>query len=141
VVFKGSADAVTALLGGHIDVVSTGAVNAAGHVAAGKMRVIGVAAPQRFGGALAPAPTWKEQGADVVYGSWRAIMAPKGLSPAQVAYWEGVLRKVSESAEWKADLEANYWSSYFVTGAQLRKNLDREYAETKSVMADIGLIK
>ena len=141
VVFKGSADAITALLGGHIDVVSTSAVNTVAHVAAGKMRVVGVAAPQRFGGALAGVPTWKEQGADVVYGSWRAIMGPKSLSQAQVAYWESVLRKVIESAEWKADLDANYWSSYFFTGAQLRKNLDREYGETKSVMADIGLIK
>lgn len=141
VVFKGSADAIIALLGGHIDVVSTGAVNAVAHVAAGKMRVIGVAAPQRFSGPLADAPTWKEHGADVVYGSWRALVGPRGLSPAHVTYWENVLRKVTETAAWKADLESNYWSSYFFTGQQFRKNLDKEYAETKSVMADIGLIK
>jgi putative tricarboxylic transport membrane protein len=141
VVFKGSAEAITALLGGHIDVVSTGAVNAVAHVAGGKLRVIGVAAPQRFSGALANASTWKEHGADVVYGNWRALVGPPGLSPAHVTYWENVLNKVTETAAWRTELESNYWSSYFFTGQQLMKNLDREYAETKSVMADIGLIK
>ena len=141
VVFKGSADAIVALLGSHIDVVSTGAVNAIAHVAAGKMRVVGVAAPQRLGGTLANVPTWKEQGFDVVYGSWRALIGPRGLSAAHLAYWENLLRKVTESAEWKADLDSNYWSSYFLAGAHFTKSLDKEYAETRALMAEIGLIK
>src|SRR5262245_26436905 len=59
VVFKGSADAVIALLGGHIDLITTAAGNAAPHVAAGRMRVVAAAAPKRLGGALAGVPTWK----------------------------------------------------------------------------------
>jgi putative tricarboxylic transport membrane protein len=141
VVFKGSAEAITALLGGHIDVVSTSPANAHAHVSSGRMRVLGVASPLRLSGALGSTPTWREQGVDVVYGSWRAVMGPRKLTPAQVTYWENVLRKVTENPEWKADLETNFWSSYFETGAQFRKDLDREYAETKSVMTEIGLIK
>ncbi|HZN25845.1 MAG TPA: tripartite tricarboxylate transporter substrate binding protein [Burkholderiales bacterium] len=141
VVFKGASEAVPAVLGGHIDLVSTSAVNVQGHVAAGKIRLLGVAAPQRFGGALANVPTWKEQGFDVVYGSWRAIMGPKGLSAAQVAYWENAVRNATETAEWKKDLETNYWSSYVLTGAQLRKALDKEAADMKVVLSEIGLAK
>lgn len=141
VVFKGASEAVPAVLGGHIDLVSTSAVNVHGHVAAGKIRLLGVAAPQRFDGALANVPTWKEQGFNVVYGSWRAIMGPKGLSPAQVAYWENAVRKATETAEWKKDLETNYWSSYVLTGAQLRNALDKEYADMKVVLSEIGLAK
>ena len=141
VVFKGASEAVPAVLGGHIDLVSTSAVNVHGHVAAGKIRLLGVAAPQRFGGALAHVPTWKEQGFDVVYGSWRAIMGPRELSPAQVAYWENVVRKATETAEWKTDLERNYWSSYVLTGAQLREALDKEYAAMKGVLTELGLAK
>ena len=112
-----------------------------GHVAAGKIRLLGVAAPQRFGGALANVRTWKEQGFDVVYGSWRAIMGPKGLSAAQVAYWENAVRKATETAEWEKDLETNYWSSYVLTGAQLREALEKEYADMKVVLSEIGLAK
>jgi len=95
VAFKGSSEAITQLLGGHIDMVTTAAGNVSGHLAAGRLRVVGVSANQRFGGALASIPTWKEQGVDLVYGGWRAIVAPKGLTADQVAYWEGVLRKAA----------------------------------------------
>ncbi|MGQ0751965.1 MAG: Bug family tripartite tricarboxylate transporter substrate binding protein [Betaproteobacteria bacterium] len=141
VVFKGASEAVPAVLGGHIDLVSTSAVNVQGHVAAGKIRLLAVAAPQRFGGALASVPTWRDQGFDVVYGSWRAIMGPKGLSAAQVAYWENALRKATETAEWTKDLEANYWSSYVLTGAPLKKALDQEYADMRAVLSETGLAK
>jgi putative tricarboxylic transport membrane protein len=141
VVFKGSAEAIPALLGGHIDLGVIGAVNVVPHVSAGKLRVVGVAAPQRLTGPLADGPTWREQGVDVSYGNWRGVFAPKNLAPAQVAYWEGVLRKATEVPEWKEDLEKNYWTEHFVTGSALRKLLDQEYAETKAVLVDLGLAK
>ena len=139
--FKGGAEAITNLLGGHIDLVTTAAGNAADHAAAGRMRILAVAAPQRLGGALAGVPTWKEQGVDLVFGGWRAVMAPRGLSAAQVAYCEGVLRKATEFPEWKADIEKNYWSDDFVTGAQFRMDLDQEYADTRAVLVDLGMAR
>lgn len=141
VAFKGSAEALTALLGNHIELVSTGAGNASIHVASGKLRVVGVAAPRRLPGSLSGVPTWKEQGIDLVYGSWRTIAAPRGITPEQAAFWENAFRKVSETAEWKADLENNYWSEFFATGAQLRENLEREYAAMKGVLVELGYAK
>ena len=141
IAYKGSADAITNLLGGHIDLVTTAAGNVAAHVASGKLRVVGVSANQRFGGDLASLPTWKEQGVNLVFGGWRAILAPKGLTPQQSAYWEGVLKKATEAPEWKADIDRNYWSNDFVTGAQFKKDLDKDYADMKAVLVDIGLAK
>lgn len=141
IAFKGSAEAITAVLGGHIDLVTTAAGNAAPHVAAGRMRVLAVAAPKRFGGVLASVPTWKEQGVDLVFGGWRSIMGPKNLGAAQVAYWEGVLAKATKLPEWREDLERNYWSDDFVTSAQFRKDLDKDYADMKAVLVDLGLAK
>jgi len=141
VVFKGSAEAIAALLGGHIDVVSIGATNATVHVAGGKMRVIGAGSPQRLGGTLADAPTWKEQGVDLVAGSWRGIVAPRDISPAQLAYWESALRKMAESPEWRSDLEKNYWFNDFKASAEFRKELEKDYADMKAVLTDLGLAK
>ena len=141
VVFKGSAEAIVALLGGHIDVIVVGATNTTVHVEGGKMRVIGVGAPQRFKGVLAGAPTWKEQGVDLVSGTFRGIMGPKGLTSAQVAFWEGALRKLSDTDEWKTDLERNYWFNDFMPAAQFAKELEKEYADTKAVLVDLGLAK
>lgn len=141
IAFKGSAEAITQVLGGHIDMVTTAAGNVAAHAAEGRLRVIGVSAPKRFPGALANVPTWKEQGADVVYGGWRSIMAPREISPAQIAYWEGVLRKVTSTKEWKADLEKNYWSDDFLGSAEFRKELAKNYKDMKAVLVDIGLAR
>ena len=141
VAFKGSAEAITQLLGGHIDMVTTAAGNVASHLVEGRLRVIGVSSAKRFPGAFANVPTWKEQGADLVYGGWRAIMAPKGLTPAQIAYWEDVLRRVTSTPAWKADLEKNYWSDDFVTSAQFSKDIAKDYTDIKAVLVDIGLAK
>ena len=141
IAFKGSAEAITALLGGHIDLVTTAAGNVDAQVAAGKLRIVGIAANKRFPGALANVPTWKEQGANVVFGGWRAIVGPRGMSAAQSAYWEGALRKVVETAEWKQDLDKNYWSDDFVTGEQFRKDMTTDYAAMKAVLVDLGLAK
>jgi len=141
VIFKGSSESLTALLGGHIELVSTGAGNAAPHLAAGKLRVLGVSSSQRLPGAMAVVPTWKEQGVDLVYGSWRSVVGPKGLTPEQVAFWENALRQVVESADWKAELERNYWGDFFSTGAEFRKTIDSEYRAMKGVLVELGLAK
>jgi putative tricarboxylic transport membrane protein len=141
IAYKGSADAITNLLGGHIDLVTTAAGNVAGHVQSGKLRVVGIAANKRFPGVLAPVPTWKEQGVDLVFGGWRGILGPKGLAPQQTGYWEGVLRKVTETPEWKSDLERNFWADDFLPGEKFRKDLDTEYEAMKSVLVDLGLAK
>lgn len=141
VVFKGSAEAISGLLGNHLELVVIGAVNAVPHVASGRMRILGVSAPQRFAGPLANAPTWREQGVDVVSGSWRGVIGPRDLTAPQIAFWENALRQVSQAPSWKADVERNYWAEDFSTGAQFRKELEKDYADTKKILLDIGLAK
>ena len=141
VAYKGSADAIPNLMGGHIDLVTTAAGNVAGHVASGRLRVVAITSNQRMPGALAEVPTWKEQGVNVLFGAWRAIFAPKGLTAQQAAYWEGALRKATEAPEWKSDLEKNVWADAFVAGEAFRKELDQDYADMKSVLSDLGLAK
>lgn len=141
VVFKGSAEAITALLGGHIDVAVLGAINSVAHLGAGRMRVLAAATPRRFGGALAQVPTWKELGVDVVSGSWRGTFGPRNLSAAQLAFWEEGMRRVSQNAGWKVDLERNYWLEDFAIGAQFRQALERDYTDTRKVLVDVGLAK
>ena len=141
VVFKGSAEAITAMLGGHLDAVVIGATNATVHIGTGRMRILGVAAPQRLGEALGNAPTWREQGVDLVSGSWRGIMGAKGIAAAQVAFWEQALQKASATPEWKMDLDRNYWTSDFKPSAAFAKELEKDYAEMRTVLTDAGLVK
>jgi putative tricarboxylic transport membrane protein len=139
VAFKGSSEAVTNLLGGHIDVVTIGAGNVAGHVAAGRLRVVGVSAPQRFTGGLAQIPTWKEQGVDLVVGGWRAIVGPKDMTSAQVAYWDGILRQATRVPEWQEGLKKFHWLDNYISGPAVMKHFESEYNDMKSVLVELGL--
>jgi len=141
VAFKGSAEAVTGVLGGHLDLVTTAAGNAAAHVAAGRLRILGVAAEKRLPGPLATVPTWKEQGVNVVSGGWRAIMGPRGLGAAQSAWWQGVLQQVVATPEWRDDLARNFWSDDFAAGERFAADLKTEYAAMRAVLAELGLAK
>jgi len=141
VAYKGSSEALTNLMGGHIDLVTTAAGNTAGHVTNGRLRVVAVAAPRRSGGALANVPTWKELNVNLVYGGFRGIVGTKGITAEQTAFWQGALRKASETPEWQDDLKKNYWSNDFLTGKEFTKDLDETYAAMKSVLVDLGLAK
>jgi len=141
VVFKGSSEAISALLGGHIDVAILGAINSVPHMEGGRMRVLAAATPRRFGGALAPVPTWREIGVDVVSGSWRGAFGPRNLPAAQLAFWEEAMRRVAENPGWKADLEKNYWLDDFSIGTKFKSDLAKDYADTRRILTDVGLAK
>ena len=141
IAYKGSALAVTNLLGGHIDLVTTAAGNVAAHVQAGRLRVVAAAAPKRFGGALADVPTWKELGHDFVFGGWRAIVGPKNMTPEQVAFWEGALKKATQVPEWQDGLRKNYWFDDFATSAKFKTEIEKDYNDMKAVLVDLGLAK
>ena len=141
VVFQSGAQSITALLGGHVQVVPASVGLWVGPLKAGQVRLIAVSSPNRLGGELAQVPTWREQGIDAVVSVWRMISAPPGLSPAQVAFWHDALKKTTATPEWKRDLETHYQSDEFMAGAELNRALDGLYVQLKALLTDLDLAK
>lgn len=141
VIFPSGGAATTAMLGGHIDVVPITAAFAASMLRQGQIRMLAVASPARLSGVLADVPNWREQGFDVVVSNWRVVFGPKGMPEAQVAYWEESLRRLVESEEWKKELETNFWTTEFMRGAETRKYLERDNAEIRAFLVELGLAK
>lgn len=141
VVFKSNSESITAVLGGHLQMVSASVPSVIGQVLAGTARIIAVGAPRRMAGALAEVPTLRESGINITTSNWRAIIGPKGLGAAQIAYWESVLAKAVASEEWKKQLETDHWEGNFLDSREFGRFLDAEYAEIRAVMTDLGLAK
>ena len=141
VVFSSGADAMTAALGGHVDMVAAPAASVLPHVQAGRLRFVALAAPRRLEGAFASVPVWKELGADAVTSNWRAMVGPRGLPQPQIDYWEQVFARVVESEDWKKMLERDGVTAEFLRSARLRDELKADYAELRAVMGALGLIK
>ena len=138
--FGGGADSVINLLGGHIDLVSLAVGNIVAHHRAGTLRMIGVASAQRLP-SLPDVPTIREQGIDVVQGGWTVIMGPRGLSPAQVAYWENLLERTVNHPIWKKYLAEDSAEFLFIKAQQTREFLRREYEVDHALLVELGMAK
>ena len=139
--FPGGTEIALALLGGHVDVTHSGLGNVLPHVREGRMRVLVMTGPKRLWGLFADVPTWKEVGVDMTASGWRGVLGAKDLPQPQIAYWEDVLRKVVQTPEWKQDLEDNFWVDGYTAAAETRRRLDREYAQIKQAMSELGMAK
>ncbi|MCF7520630.1 tripartite tricarboxylate transporter substrate binding protein [Neisseria sp. ZJ106] len=88
VALEGGGEAVTALLGNHISVVSAGIAEMGPHIESGKVRVLAVFSPERLDGKLKDIPTAKEQGYAVEWPVIRGYyMGPK-VSDAAYQWWK-----------------------------------------------------
>ncbi len=141
VVFQGGGEAITALLGGHIDVNSSAANNVVPHKEAGRIRVLGVTSPRRLAGVLADVPTWQEQGVNALVTNWRMVAGPKGMTVAQIAYWDGVLARLVQTGEWKKDLATNLFENTYLNSAATGRYMQTEYEQFNAALSELGMAK
>ena len=141
VAFKGSAESITALLGGHIEAVSTAVSAVVPHVRNGQLRAIAVSSPQRLGGALATVPTWVEQGIKGTMTNFRAVIAPKGTGASAVKFWEARYAELTTQEEWKKDLEANLWAWNFLDAGKTVAAVAEYASEVDELINTLGLRK
>lgn len=141
VVYKSAGEAMTAVIGGEIDIAAGTVANYPPQLAAGRIRVIGITAPQRLGGVMAVAPTLKEQGIDGVFTTWRSVVGPKAMARKQVAYWEATLANVIKTDDWQKDLERNFWTSNFMTGATVRRYIEEQGKLFREIFSELGMNK
>ncbi len=141
VVFNSPSEGVAALLGGHVDVTAGGLSNVLQHAQAGKVRIIALGAPQRLTGKLATVPTWKELGINSAFELWRGVAAPKGLSRAQIHYWDDVLAKITKTDLWRADLENNHIENVYKDSAETARYWTTEYESARAVLTELGMAK
>jgi len=140
VAFKGASEAVTALLGGHVDVVASSASTIAPQVESGALRLIAVAAAKRM--RVYPAvPTWREQGVAANFSNWRGVIGPKGMTPAQIAFWDDLLGKIVRTDEWTREVAQYGWEAEYLNSADSRKFLERQHEELKVILGELGLAK
>jgi tripartite-type tricarboxylate transporter receptor subunit TctC len=130
---KGMIPAKTAVLGGHLQVLSANVSDVAEEVEAGTLRVLGVMAPERLR-FLPSAPTFKEQGFNQVWSASRGIAAPAGLPPDVQTKLTAALEKTVTSKEHQAKAEQLSLEPRVIKGDEYKKFLKDNEASTKKLM-------
>lgn len=120
--YKSGAETVSALLGGHVDVIVQNPSDIVPHVKAGKMRLLASASPMRWK-ELPEVPTLKEQGFDVEIDSWIGLAFPKGTPAAIRERMEKVAMSAAASRQLAPILETAGVDPAALTGAEYRSKL------------------
>jgi putative tricarboxylic transport membrane protein len=136
--FRSSGESMTALLGGHVDVVSATGPTVVPQVQAGKVRMIASAAPEHGTGPLAGVKTWREQGVAADYVSYNGVLLPAGVDAEQIRFWEDALRKVAASPEWMALVEKSGNKPMFKGYVDSHRYLQSELASTQQLVGSLG---
>lgn len=110
--YNGAGEVIPALLGKHADFSLMGPGEAIGQLKAGQLRALGVMDEQRIA-SLQNIPTLKEQGYNIVSGTWRGIAVPKGTDKKIIEKLEQSIKKVVDSKEFKDFMmKSNYGIKY-----------------------------
>ncbi|MGI6030849.1 MAG: tripartite tricarboxylate transporter substrate binding protein [Eubacteriales bacterium] len=127
ITYDATSDAITALLGGHVDFVTSKPAAAAQYVESGDMIPVVAVAMERYEGQFADVPTMSEIGdyEDFEVPVWRGVVGPGNMPDEAVQYWSDVLQAVSESEEWKTE----YLDKYMLTNAFMPWDEATEYMQ------------
>jgi putative tricarboxylic transport membrane protein len=141
VAFDGGGEAVTQLLGGHVQVFTGDISEAKGFVDSGDIRIIAVLAPERLPGEFGKYPTAREQGVDVVGANWRGFYAPGGMSDEAYAFWSDAVKNVYASAEWQKIMTDSGLMPLALSGREFETFVADQVAAIQSLSKEIGIIK
>jgi len=127
--YRGSGPAMIGLLAGEAPVMFLPAINAGGHVAAGRLRAIAVTSRERLP-AMPVLPTVSEAGlAGYESSQWYGLLAPAGTPPEVLDLLNAQVAKTMRSADMKARMASDglvpIGSSRAEFAAHIRTEIDK----------------
>jgi putative tricarboxylic transport membrane protein len=139
--FDGEGEVMTAVLGGHIDFMLGNPGEILPQIEAGTLRPLAVSTAGRLP-SLADTPSFKELGYEIEHVQLRGVVMPPDVPAETVAFWEGALRKVAESDQWKVEyLDRFRDEPRFVGSKEFGEVLARTDELYRQLMTKLGLIK
>lgn len=141
VVFNSGSDVAAQAAGHHVDVGLTSIGSPYPMIQAGKLRMLGIAAPERLPGELAKVPTVREQGIDVVTANSYTVLVPNDLKPEQINFWAKALDKVLQAEDFQKDLALNFWVPHPIRYPETVKWMQDDYDENRAVLKELGMLQ
>ncbi|WJN61032.1 tripartite tricarboxylate transporter substrate binding protein [Pseudomonas sp. SO81] len=141
VAFEGGGETLTAMLGGHVQVTSSGLGEVTPQLAANKIRILAVLSDQRLPGKLEGLPTAKEQGYDIVWPVIRGFYMGPEVSDADFAWWKAQFDTLLASPEFAKLREQRDLFPLNMTGDELKAYVFKQVQDYKALAGEFGLVQ
>jgi putative tricarboxylic transport membrane protein len=139
--FKSGGECITALLGGHVNMIWANPPEFVPQYEAKMVRPVAVAKATRMTD-FPDVPTLKEIGHDVTYFFYRGIMAAQDIPAEAAAFYENMFKRMAESSSWKENYLKKYsLSPSWMGSKEFAKVVAQNEEESKEVLKDLGLLK
>lgn len=139
--YNGGAEAITQVVGGHIQAFTGDVSEVLGFVKSGDLRVLAVMAKERLPGEYADMPTAVEQGIDAIAPNWRGFYLPAGVSDDAYSWWAQTIDSIYVSDEWKAVMAQNGLMPFHMSGDEFTTFVNDQVQDIRELSTEIGLIK
>ena len=140
VAYAGYAPTVTALLGGEVDTACVAIPDTIDHHRAGRLRILGVSATERH--FMAPEiPTFRELGHDVVVGSWRCVIGPKGMPADRLQRLKSGLLAAMRDPDFQAKARAAGFTTQPGDDATTLALWNSDDAALYPILLEAGMVK
>src|SRR5215831_3343555 len=137
--FRGTAPAVTAVLGGDVQVTFVSMGPHIEFVRAGQLRILGAATPKRAP-YMPEVPTFAEQGfPGFETSTWFSLFAPHGTRKDIVDQLNGYVRELAEDADAKKRLAANFVDPAVMTAAEFADLVKADAAKWGRIVREAGV--
>jgi putative tricarboxylic transport membrane protein len=138
--FDGGTDAVTQMMGGQIDVVSTDLGEIAGFVESGDIRILAALSDDPIP-AFPDIPTAISQGIDVTGYNWRGLYTGGEVTDEEYASWVERLETLYNSPEWQEAATASGLVPIWRGGEEFETFVRDQAQVMEQISRDIGVIE
>ncbi|MDP8245945.1 MAG: tripartite tricarboxylate transporter substrate-binding protein [Candidatus Hinthialibacter antarcticus] len=132
---NGAKPAVTQLLGKHIDAVSVSPAEVLQYLELGTLRCLGVMSDARFS-SLPDVPTMREQGVELVHGTWRGLAAPPETPDAIIAQLKAGFKAGFDSAPFQESAKKALLGLRYRGPQEFKTFLGSEFEATSKLLSN-----
>ncbi|QFR32662.1 hypothetical protein GBB76_05725 [Ancylobacter sp. TS-1] len=137
--FPSGGERLSALLGGHVDIMILDPSEATELIRGGKIRVLAQIGEKRLP-AFKDVPTLAEAGFDVAtFAQTRGILGPPDMAPDVIAYYDRLVAKLVALPAWQKYIEENHFISAPLSSAETRKFVVDYENQIRDLLTQAGM--
>lgn len=138
--YTGAGPALTALLGGHVDLLASGPSVVTPQIKAGTLRPLAVWGAKRLP-SLPDVPTFKELGYDIEFYIWSGLFAPAGTPVAIVTSLRDAAKKAVADPEFKLAMDKIETPIAYLDAPEFQKFWDKDAKRLADAVRNVGKIE